>query len=206
MQILHMNGPAPYYTNSFVLIGDKGSAVVIDPAAPAAEYDRILRENNAKTLEIYCTHGHFDHVEGASALQKKWGCPLRCEPEDVGDNRMYPLKSADGGFAEAVPWTVDDMEFTAWHTPGHTRGSVVLLCREAGSDEPGWFITGDTLFAGSMGRTDLPGGNEATMMQSLKKLNGLPVSNDAPVLPGHGEFSTFGEEKAENYYLRMNRG
>ena len=90
---------------------------------------------------------------------------------------------------------VDEMEFTAWHTPGHTPGSVCLLCGQ-------YLFTGDTLFAGSVGRTDLPGGSTRQMNESLRKLAGLPIPEQAQVLPGHGDLSTFGEELKHNWYIK----
>ena len=108
---------------------------------------------------------------------------------------MYPLSAADCGYAEDGTVTVDELVFTAWHTPGHTPGSVVLLCG-------GYLFCGDTLFAGSIGRTDLEGGSSAQMAESLRKLAKLPIPRETQVLPGHGEFSTFGDELDNNYYIR----
>ena len=90
------------------------------------------------------------------------------------------------------------MTFTVWHTPGHTPGSVCLLCEN-------YLFTGDTLFAGSIGRTDLPGGSTRQINASLRKLAGLPIPADAQVLPGHGEMSTFGAELNNNWYLKNAR-
>ncbi len=92
--------------------------------------------------------------------------------------------------------TVEVLAFMVWHPPAHTPGSVVLQCG-------GYLFTGDTLFQGSMGRTDLPGGSEAEMMDSLRKLAALPLPRETQILPGHGDFSTLGQELDTNYYLRM---
>ena len=89
----------------------------------------------------------------------------------------------------------DELQFTVWHTPGHTPGGVVLLCGE-------YLFCGDTLFAGSIGRTDLEGGSSAQMAESLRKLAKLPIPRGTQVLPGHGEFSTFGDELDNNYFIR----
>ena len=110
-------------------------------------------------------------------------------------DRMYPLSAADCGYTEGEQIAVDELRFTAWHTPGHTPGSVVLLCGEH-------LFCGDTLFAGSIGRTDLEGGSSAQMADSLRKLAQLPIPRETQVLPGHGEFSTFGAELDNNYYIR----
>ena len=177
MQTFHIPGAAPLYTNTFLLISDAGHAVVIDPAADAQTYDKILKENNAQLTTILCTHGHYDHVGSAEALRTEWNAKLYCEAADLAGDRMYPLSAADCGYAEDGTVTVDELVFTAWHTPGHTPGSVVLLCG-------GYLFCGDTLFAGSIGRTD------------------LPIPRETQVLPGHGEFSTFGDELDNNYYIR----
>ena len=171
MQAFHIPGAAPLYTNTFLLISDAGHAVVIDPAADAQTYDKILKENHARLTTILCTHGHYDH------------------------DRMYPLSAADCGYAEGETVSVDELQFTVWHTPGHTPGGVVLLCGE-------YLFCGDTLFAGSIGRTDLEGGSSAQMAESLRKLAKLPIPRGTQVLPGHGEFSTFGDELDNNYFIR----
>lgn len=195
MQAYHIVGPAPLYTNTFLLISDAGRAAVIDPAADAGEYEKLLKEKGASLAAIFCTHGHYDHVGSAAALRRAHGAKLWCEAADVQGNQMYPLAEADSGYEEGETIPLDELNFTVWHTPGHTAGSVCILCGN-------YFFTGDTLFAGSMGRTDLPGGNVRAMDASLKKLTGLPVPKDAQVLPGHGEFSTYEREMNTNWYIR----
>ena len=164
----HIPAAPPLYTNTFLLISDAGHAVVIDPAAEVHSYDEILKQQNAT---------------------------LYCEKADLAGDRRYPLSTADCGYTEGEQIAVDELHFTAWHTPGHTPGSVVLLCGEH-------LFCGDTLFAGSIGRTDLEGGSSAQMADSLRKLAQLPIPRETQVLPGHGEFSTFGAELDNNYYIR----
>ena len=135
------------------------------------------------------------HIPGAAPLYTNTFAKLYCEAADLAGDRMYPLSAADCGYAEDGTVTVDELVFTAWHTPGHTPGSVVLLCGE-------YLFCGDTLFAGSIGRTDLEGGSSAQMAESLRKLAKLPIPRETQVLPGHGEFSTFGDELDNNYYIR----
>lgn len=163
MQAFHIPGAAPLYTNTFLLISDAGHAVVIDPAADAQTYDKILKENNAQLTTILCT----------LATTTMWAAPRPCAPSgtqsstvrsaDLAGDRMYPLSAADCGYAEEETVSVDELQFTVWHTPGHTPGGVVLLCGE-------YLFCGDTLFAGSIGRTDLEGGSSAQMAESLRKL------------------------------------
>ena len=195
MKAFHLVGPAPFYTNSFLLISDAGSAVVIDPAAEVQEYDKILKEHGGRLSLILCTHGHYDHVGSAGVLSREWGAKLYCEPADCRGTQLLPLKGSDSGYEEGEVIPLDELRFTVWHTPGHTEGSVVLLCGEH-------LFCGDTLFAGSIGRTDLEGGSSAQMADSLRKLAQLPIPRETQVLPGHGEFSTFGAELDDNYYIR----
>lgn len=196
MKAFHLLGAAPLYTNSFVLISDAGSAVIIDPAAAVQEYDKLLREHGAKLTHILCTHGHYDHVGSAQALRTEWGAKLYCEAQDLAGDTMYPLAAADSSYAEGGIIQVDELAFTVWHTPGHSRGSVVILCGE-------YLFVGDTVFQGSIGRTDLEGGDMRQMDQSLRKFAALPIAKETQLLPGHGGFSTFGEELAGNFYIKQ---
>ncbi len=198
MQAFHIVGPAPLYTNTFLLISDDGQGVVIDPAADAAEYNKILEENGAKLTDILCTHGHYDHVGSAMELRSRWGAKLWCEADDLAGNELFPLTEADMGYPEGDTITAGGLEFTVWHTPGHTKGSVCLLCDS-------WLFAGDTLFQGSTGRTDFPGGSPVEMRASLLKLAGLPIPREAQLLPGHGDFSTFGWELDHNWYIKNAR-
>ena len=194
MKFYHLTGPAPLCTNSFLLISDAGSGVIIDPAADAGEYNALLRQNKAHLAVTFCTHGHYDHVGSAHALRSQWGARLYCEPADTRGDQYFPLPGADSGYAEGETIPVDELNFRVWHTPGHSKGSVCLLC---GND----FFTGDTLFHGDTGRTDLPGGSMREMVASCKKLMRLPVPQEARVLPGHEEFSTYGTEMRTNAFI-----
>ena len=171
MKALHLIGPAPLETNSFVLLGEDNRAVVIDPAPSLAAFDKALAGEKGVAVEaILLTHGHYDHMTGLAALQQRWNCPVYLDPADLS--------------------------ITSWHAPGHSTGSWVLSCR-------GLLFTGDTLFAGDVGRTDLAGGSWPELQQSLAKLRALPLPDDTQVLPGHGPFSTLGQEKAANPYLNV---
>ena len=196
MQAFHLLGSAPFYTNSFLLITDAGHAVVIDPAADVQDYDKILKEHNATLTTIFCTHGHYDHVGSAGVLSREWKAKLYCEPADCKGVQLFPLKSSDSGYAEGEEISVDELTFKVWHTPGHTEGGVILLCSKE------HLFVGDTIFQGSIGRTDLEGGDSRVMDDSLRKIAALPIPRDAQLLPGHGDFSTFGEELDNNFYIR----
>ena len=194
MQIYHLTGPAPFCANSFLVLTEQGSAVIIDPAAGAEEYDDALARTNTLLKLMLCTHGHMDHVGGAAALRSEWGAPLRCGAADVQGRGLYPLAEADGSLADGEELTVDELTFKIIATPGHSEGSVCILCGE-------YLFTGDTLFHGDTGRTDLAGGDPAKMVQSIQKLRALHLPADTKILPGHEEFTTYGEEMAHNWFI-----
>lgn len=194
MKFYQLNGPAPLYTNSYLVISDNGHAAIIDPAAAVTDYNRILQQAGATLTHIFCTHGHFDHVGSAEQLRQQWDATLYCEPIDTKGTSGYPLTYSDKGYEEGQPIMVDELEFVAWHTPGHTQGSVCILCGNL-------FFTGDTLFAGSVGRTDLNGGDHFQLVNSCKKLMRLPIPADAQVLPGHEGSSTYAYEMQNNYFI-----
>lgn len=196
MQAFHLLGSAPFYTNSFLFLTDASHAVIIDPAADVQDYDKILKEHGAKLTTIFCTHGHYDHVGSAGVLSREWGAKLYCEPADCKGTQLFPLKASDSGYDEGGVITIDELTFKVWHTPGHTEGGVILLCGEE------HLFVGDTVFQGSIGRTDLEGGDSRAMDESLRKLAALPIPRSAQLLPGHGDFSTFGEELNNNFYIR----
>ena len=183
-------------TNCYILCDEAAKVcAVIDPGAEPELILSAAEKLDCTVDKILLTHGHFDHVGSAEALRRKYHAVLYCEADDLAGDKMYPLSEADHGYAEGQTVTVDELQFTAWHTPGHTPGSVVLLCGE-------YLFCGDTLFAGSIGRTDLEGGSSDAMNASLRKLAKLPIPRETQVLPGHGEFSTFGEELDNNYFIR----
>ena len=195
MKAFHIVGPAPLCTNTFLLVTDAGHAVAIDPAADASLYEQALEQTGAKLTHILCTHGHYDHVGAVKQLKEKWGCKVYLDPADAKGNSSLPMTESDSSYVDGGEIKVDELTFKTWHTPGHTPGSWVILCGDM-------FFTGDTLFHGSIGRTDLPGGSMMQMEESLQKLLELPVPDKARVLPGHEAFSTMADEKRHNYYLR----
>lgn len=196
MKVFHLNGPAPLETNSFVLVGEGNKAVVIDPAPGLAAFDKLLEGEGASLAAILLTHGHYDHMTGLTALQKRWNCPVYLDPADARGTQLMPAGPGTLGYTDGETLNLAGLAITPWHTPGHSKGSWVLLCE-------GLLFTGDTLFAGDVGRTDLAGGSWEELCQSLAKLRALPLPDDTQVLPGHGPFSTLGEEKASNPYLNV---
>ena len=196
MKLIHIHGVWPLYTNTFLLITAVGHAVVVDPAAEAETYLAQLKENNATLTDIFLTHGHYDHVGSVAALKKATGAKVHMDLADAKGDQMYPLTPdlIDAPWpAGNSEYQVDELTFRIWHTPGHTPGGVTIQVEDC-------LFTGDTLFKGSCGRTDLDGGDIDQELASLRKLCSLP--GDYEVYPGHMDSTTLERERMFNYYCR----
>ena len=198
MEIKHIYIPS-VYTNCY-LLADKttGALAVIDPGDDIADSLRHFCVDNGWDLRaVFLTHGHYDHVGGVAALRKKFpDIPVYLHPADAEkDSRLLPTSHLGPLtlWREGDVVTLGSLQVEVLHTPGHTPGSVTLRCRDA-------LFTGDTLFAGTMGRTDLPGGNGEAITSSLKRLGDL--EGDFRVFPGHSSFTTLEHERQSNPYLR----
>ena len=207
---------APMFaTNCWVLApGRDSECVVIDPGMPdvSAQLEDLLRKHNLKPVAIIATHGHLDHTFSIQPIADGYAIPAYIHSED----RAYltaPEKLLSAEFSS----TVADMNFTepaevrelrngeaidlvgltfkAIHAPGHTRGSLMFEVSEE------VLISGDVLFAGSIGRTDLPTGSSKEMQETLRK-KVVPLSDHLKVLPGHGPETTMSYEKKNNPYLK----
>jgi len=185
-----------YQTNCYIIWNEGSDAcVIIDPGYNP---DTILTRVGllGKQVEaILLTHGHFDHVGGVKAIAETTGCKVYLCTEDLAmpqqftaGKLLYTDSYKEGDVLELAGLTVKVL-----HTPGHTMGSVCLLTEDT-------LFAGDTLFQGSCGRTDLPGGDWAQILQSLRRLKELP--ENTRVFPGHGPDTTIGEEKLWNPYMR----
>lgn len=196
MKVTHILGAAPLYTNTFLIVTDQKHGILIDAAAEPETYKKALAEQGATLTHILLTHGHYDHVGAVAVLRRETGCKVYLDPADALGNDLYPLKSSDVDEAWPVSGSlaIDELTFTVYHTPGHTPGSVVLALGKL-------LFCGDTLFAGSCGRTDMPGGSGIRMQQSLSMLAESDLRDDAQVLPGHGESSTLGLERRSNPFM-----
>ena len=196
MKIQHIPGVAPLYTNTFLIVTDAGHGIIVDAAAAPQTYLDALQAEQAQLTHILLTHGHYDHVGAVAALRKATGCKVYMDPVDAAGNQMLPLTRdlVDENWPANGELKIDELTFKIYHTPGHTPGSVCLLCGEL-------LFSGDTLFAGSCGRTDFPGGSMQQMQQSLSLLVELPIPDTVQVLPGHESFSTLGRERRSNPYM-----
>lgn len=198
--------PRGFGANTYVLTNEKNHAIVIDPSQPHIESELIQRGIQAKYVLL--THCHFDHVGGVSALQQGGAKVLCSAQEKPLINTAADLFDAFG--APRSPFTVDDT-FTdnekktllgyavqALLTPGHTAGSVCYLITAPDGEEA--LFTGDTLFAGSIGRTDFPTASPAQMRQSLRRLYAL--EKDYCIYPGHEDGTTLQTERNQNPFLQ----
>ncbi len=183
-----------YQTNCYIVWQEtREDCILIDPGDQPEKILELAGRQGKSVAAILLTHGHFDHVGGVKRIAKETGCPVYLHP---AEKTLPPIMTAGplyftDGYEDTV--TVAGLTFTVLHTPGHTPGSVCLVCENA-------MFSGDTLFAGSCGRTDFPGSDPAEMVRSLKMLYDLP--GDFQVLSGHGEETTLSCERANNPYMR----
>lgn len=208
--ILDIAVVGPLQVNCYIL-GDPDTqeAIVIDPGGDADEILEIIRHRGWRVQAIVNTHGHFDHVLAVAEVQAMTGARFLIHPAEAPVLRDYqplvrawlgfdpgPPPEPDGALREGDLLTVGRARLQVVHTPGHSPGGVSLIDREGRR-----VFTGDTLFAGSVGRTDLPGGDYAQLLRSIRhRLLSLP--DDFAVLPGHGPASTIGAEKRSNPYVQ----
>ncbi len=183
-----------YQTNTYILQqGDR--CVIVDPGYEPETILAFLQENKLTADAILLTHGHFDHVGGVRQLAADLECPVYIHESDLS---LPPLLTAGtlyytDLYAEGDTLSLAGLSIRVLHTPGHTPGSVCLLCDDM-------MLSGDTLFAGSCGRTDLPGGSWTTIAQSLKRL--AKLEGNYRVFPGHAEPTTLDAEKKYNPYMQ----
>lgn len=204
MQIITIY-PRGFGANTYALSADGVNAVVIDPSGSKVENE--LTERRLTPACVLLTHCHFDHVGGVAALQNK-GAKVLCSEKtksligtsaDLFDMAGMPRSpfTADETFADFEEKTLYGIRIQAIPTPGHTSGSVSYLVTD---NEGGRYLfTGDTLFAGTIGRTDLPTGDIGALRASLKRLSDL--DGDMPVYPGHGEETTLEHERKTNPFM-----
>jgi len=196
----------PLENNCFILADEKSRETFI--VDPGDEPDRILdfiNENKLKVKYIVCTHAHFDHIAAVSDIKEETKAAIVLHKDDLEIYKsakehaalfgfeLYSIPEPDIFVTEGDHLTVGNLTFMIIHAPGHSPGGICLYGE-------GIVITGDTLFAGTVGRTDLPGGDVKKLRDSAKRLMTLP--DDVKVLPGHGPESTVGLERKSNFFLQ----
>ena len=211
----------PWGTNCYVVASGPGTeCVVIDPGKDAAAgVEAVVREHNLKPVSVLVTHGHVDHMWCVAPVAGTYDATAYIHPNDrhllanpmAGMSAETTAMMLGGKYEFAEPDRVEELsdgqsltlaglEFLVDHAPGHTAGSVAFRAPYAEDDIAEIMFSGDLLFAGSIGRTDLPGGDHATMLRSLRD-KVLPLADNVVVLPGHGEQTSIGRERATNPYL-----
>jgi glyoxylase-like metal-dependent hydrolase (beta-lactamase superfamily II) len=197
----------PLQTNAYLLAAPEArQAVLVDPGGDAEVLLEALQQSECRLTHLLCTHGHFDHVAAAASIQSQHDLPLRCHPQDVAIILMMPDIQAGYGFPPAaVPKVAADLtdrqvlpfaggQITVRHVPGHSPGHVMFSWN---SDA----LVGDCIFAGSVGRTDLPGGSFSQLRRSIQEcIYRLPAATR--LHPGHGPSTTVGQERTFNPFVR----
>ena len=193
--------------NCFILADrDRGEAVLVDPGEEADLFLARLDTESLVLTAIWLTHAHLDHVMGVGPVVEQTGVPVWLHPSDRPLYDAVPQQAAsllgvevppppppDHDLADGSTVSVGDVVFDVLHVPGHSPGHVAFVV-------PGAAVSGDVLFAGSIGRTDLPGGSTETLLRSIRERLAVLPDNTA-VYPGHGPTTTIGSEKATNPFL-----
>lgn len=197
----------PLQTNCYAYVSE-GECLVVDPGGSGAQLATVL--DDVRVTCVAATHGHGDHVGGVAALVRETGAPYAIhaadaelarhagEMSEVGRSYDDNAPDPDRTLAEGDVLTVGTATFTVMETPGHTPGGIVLV---GGGSAEGVAFVGDTLFPGSHGRTDLKGGDEATIMASLARM-AAEIDPATTLLCGHGPATTMARELATNPFLR----
>jgi hydroxyacylglutathione hydrolase len=192
------------------VIGDEATreAIVIDPGDDIEDVLALVRKHNLQVKQIVITHAHIDHVGGAMKLRAATGAPILLNQNDYELLKMLDVQASwigmkdpgkvqiDQSLGQADTVVAGALKAEVLHTPGHTEGSVCLYFPLEKK-----LIAGDTLFAGSIGRTDLPGGSFDKIIRSLRE-KVLALPDETVVVPGHGSLTTIGEERESNPFLR----
>lgn len=206
MQI-HTLAVGPFQSNAYIVADDERNALVIDPGDDAPEIEKALAAGDFTVLAYLLTHGHVDHVSALADLVRKRPAPVAIHRADeswafTDRNQMPPFygmpenpQGVERILDDGQEWTDGSFTYRVISTPGHTPGSVCFYF-----ESEGILFTGDVLFAGSMGRTDLAGGDSLAMKRSLGKLVAFP--DTTIVYAGHGPQTDIGHEKASNMFLR----
>ena len=209
--LLEVRAVPPIYKNAFVVGCERTrEAVVIDPGDEADEVLAAVRKLDVKVKHILLTHAHVDHISGVDVAKEAFGVPVYLHKDDlflyeralqqgeVFGFKIRPQPPIDV-FYDGSPIYFGDYEVLVHHTPGHCPGGVCLQIGKKGGDDSELFV-GDTLFAGSIGRTDLPGGDYNVLMRAITEVI-FPLGDDRIVHPGHGPDTTVARERQTNPFV-----
>ena len=189
---------APLGTNCYILCDEaEKTCAVVDPGGSPRQIIQTVKASGCTPCAVFLTHGHYDHTGAVAELQAEWpDVPVylnhRDTPTDVYTMQLFPAIQGVKSYDEGDVFSVGSLQVHVMSTPGHSEGSVVLRCEDA-------LFCGDTLFAGSCGRTDFPGGSTKKIMESLRRLAAL--EGNLQVLPGHMETSNLERERSRNPYM-----
>jgi hydroxyacylglutathione hydrolase len=212
--IIETQAVGPFHKNGFVVACPRTRAgVLIDPGDEVGGLLEFIAQERIRVLHILLTHAHVDHVTGVGAAKQVLQVPVHLHRDDLflyeraleqgqrfGLKIDQPPPPVDSFYTAGQVIPFGDFEVRPHHTPGHCPGGVCLEVARTG--EPGHdLFVGDTLFAGSIGRTDLPGGDYATLIGSIRSVL-FPFGDDARVYPGHGPDTTIGRERKTNPFLQ----
>lgn len=203
----------PFQCNCIIL-GDEATreGVIIDPGDEAQRIMEVVRANGLKITHILHTHGHLDHIGATAAVHRETGAPILIHQEDLWlyDNlkmqgdlfglKTEPVIPVQQFLQEGDVFVFGTQKTSTLHTPGHTPGSVTFSLDIDGKPKP-LLVSGDTLFQGSIGRTDLWGGSYEKIIQSIQQKL-LPLHEETRVIPGHGPETTIWQEKRNNPFLQ----
>jgi len=211
--ILEVRAVAPFYKNGFVVACERTrEAVLIDPGDEVDQLLGAVRDLDVDVQAVLLTHAHIDHITGVAAAKDAFDVPVYLHRDDLFLYEMAVQQGAMFGFKVRQPPPVDQFyetepfafgDYTAQvhHTPGHCPGGVCLAVGKTGQPGPGIHLfVGDTLFAGSIGRTDLPGGDYDVLMRSITQVL-FPLGDGAIVHPGHGPDTTIHRERTTNPFV-----
>jgi hydroxyacylglutathione hydrolase len=209
--IVEVRAAPPFYKNGFLVACEKTrAAAIIDPGDEVDEILAAARDFDADVQFILLTHAHVDHVTGVGAAKAAFDVPIHLHRDDLFLYERAADQAAMFGFKVSPPPPVDvfydmspiamgDYEVRVHHTPGHCPGGVCLQIGRKGEAGRDLFV-GDTLFAGSIGRTDLPGGDYEVLMRSITQVL-FPLGDDCVVRPGHGPDTTIARERTTNPFV-----
>ena len=212
--ILEVRAEAPFHKNGFVVGCERThEGVLIDPGDEVDELLGAVRDRDLQIQYILLTHAHIDHITGVAAAKEALDVPVYLHKDDlflydavVQQGEMFGFKVRQQppidvfyDMHSAAPISFGDYEVRVHHTPGHCPGGVCLQIGKTGTAGKDLFV-GDTLFAGSIGRTDLPGGDYAVLMRSITEVL-FPLGDEAVVHPGHGPDTTIGRERTTNPFV-----